>query len=199
MVGQDKFSLITWASILFRVSPPESRQYLYMRRAIIERIRTLWSFILYLHLHIFPPLPTCSFFYSHRDLFALILPYFTIRFTLLLTLFSFFSLSSFFFYIFPLFLFDFSKFFPQTTSAEIFFPSGGGGGYFPIYRPLDLHLNTCTQMVSSLNNQEANSSQHTLYCQVLSSTMHCIVKRGSLRILHYQLNSEVITFISDRS
>ncbi len=79
----------------------------------------------------FPPLVTRSFFYSHRGLFALILPYFAIilpfnfPFSHFLSLsYFFFPHSSFFFNIFPLFLFAFSYFFPQMILADI--PPQGG-------------------------------------------------------------------------
>jgi hypothetical protein len=60
---------------------------------------------------------------------------FCIYFTLLLPNSFFFFLSSFFFSISP-FSLPLLIFFPHRTSADIFsFPRGGGGGYFPIFRP----------------------------------------------------------------
>ncbi len=90
---------------------------------------------------IYSPSRDTSFFDSHRGLFALILPYFAFIlpcFFFILIFFPlsslnfplssfFFPLSSFFFNIFPLFLFPFSYFFPQMTSADISPPRGGGG------------------------------------------------------------------------
>jgi hypothetical protein len=86
-----------------------------------------------------------SFFDSHRGLFALILPYFAFIFPFFFLFSNFFPLSSFFFplsslffHIFRLFLLVFSYFFPQMTSADISPPPGGG--YFPLYRPLQTSL-----------------------------------------------------------
>jgi hypothetical protein len=120
---------------------------------------------------IFPPLLKmifCSplatrFFYSHRGLFALILPYFAsilpfyFPFSHIFPHSSFFfPSSSFFFYIFPLFLFAFSYFFPQMTSADISPPSPQGGEYFPIYRPLlDAKSQKCPFINSLLGVSEA--------------------------------------------
>jgi hypothetical protein len=96
----------------------------------------------------FPPLATCHFSTPTVGLFSLILPYFAFTLTFyfpfshflspfLLFLFPFFL---FLFHFPPLFPFTFSYFFPQMTSADIFLPPKGGGGYFPIYRPW-LNLN----------------------------------------------------------
>ncbi len=82
--------------------------------------------------YISSPSRNTSFFDSHRGLFALILPYFAFILPF------YFPFSNF---LFPFFLFlqHFPPFslglFPQMTSADIF-PPLGGGGYFPIYRPL---------------------------------------------------------------
>ncbi len=94
--------------------------------------------------YLFPPLsknwyfsPSCdtSFFDSHCGLLSLILPYFAFilpfyfHFPHFLSPSLLFSLSSFLFYIFPLFLFTLSYFFPQMTLVDIS-PWRGGGNIF---------------------------------------------------------------------
>jgi hypothetical protein len=76
------------------------------------------------------------FFDSHRGLFILIFPYFAFILPFFTSPFLiFFSLSSFFFYIFLLFLFPCSYFFPQMTSADIFSSPQGGRGIFQYIDP----------------------------------------------------------------
>jgi hypothetical protein len=96
---------------------------------------------------IFPPLMTCNFFCFCRALFALILPYFAFILPFYLP-FSLFPLSSFFFPLSCIFVSLFILILQNDISADYFLPTGGGGS-FPIYRPLSVcSEKSCTDSLS---------------------------------------------------
>jgi hypothetical protein len=104
--------------------------------------------------NIFSPSRDMSFFHSCCELFALILPYFAFIFPFTSPFLCFFPPSSFFspfflflspFFLFLSFFFLFLLYFCSfslplfilfSPNDSRFFPLPGGGGYFPIYRPL---------------------------------------------------------------
>ncbi len=117
----------------------------------------------------FSPLATCRFSTPIVAFFFLNSSLFCIFFTLLLPLFSFsFPFFPFSFPFLP-FSFTFSPFFSSPFHIfspkchRLIFPPSGGGGYFPVYRPLpiaSLILLVVTEAVGICNtttNRESNS------------------------------------------
>ncbi len=117
--------------------------------------------------YLFPPSPSENDIFSplttHRfltpwwplclnsSLFCIILPFYLPFSHFLSPFFRFLK------YIFPLFLFAFSYFFPQMTLADIPPPQGG---YFSIYRPLQTSIKNYVKYVDNKNPLTFYSDTH---------------------------------------